>query len=118
MQDVDLLDRLHTLLKPRTYLQLGSRQPERLARAVCGTVLVDPDPVFPLDVFRDKPWFKFYAVESDAFFAAERPDKVLAGERVDLAVIDGVVSFEQLVRDLGHIERWSHAHTYVAVFAG
>jgi hypothetical protein len=116
MRDVDILRQLHHALRPRTYLQLGSRQPERIELAACATVLVDREPELPQDALAEKPWLKYYATTSDAFFADERPEDVFDGQPVDLAIIDGVLSLNQLVRDLHEIERWSHERTIAAVF--
>jgi hypothetical protein len=117
LRDVEILERLHVLLKPRAYLQLGSRQPARIEQAACATVLVDPDPILPPDVLAGKPWLKFYAMTRDAFFADEDPARLLDAQRIDLAVIDGAQSLGQLARDLGQIERWSHERTVAAVFS-
>jgi hypothetical protein len=115
MADSELLRRLHATLRPRTYLQLGSRQPEHIAQASCGTVVVDPNPKLPLNVVLTRPWLKLYAIERETFFADERCDDVLDNERIDLALIEQVDSLDQLARDLRHIEAWSHERTCAVV---
>jgi hypothetical protein len=117
MGESDRLDRLHDLLRPRTYLQLGSRRPDHVARAQCGTVLVAADPVLPLDTLARKPWFKLFATEPETFFATERPDVVFDGQALDLALIDGADSLSRLTSDLGQIEHWSHDRTCAVVLA-
>ena len=118
MANIDALERLHALLRPRAYLQLGLRRPEYVDLARCGAVLVAPDPQLPRDALAGKPWLKLYAMESDAFFARERADEVCEQEPLDLAVIDGVRSLAHLTRDLRHIEQWSNERTCAVVFAG
>jgi hypothetical protein len=117
LRDVEVLKRLHELLKPRAYLQLGSRWPERIEQATCATVLIDLEPQLPPDVLAGKPWLKLYAMARDAFFADEDAARLFDGQRIDLAVIDGVPSLAQLARDLRQIERWSHERTVAAVFS-
>jgi hypothetical protein len=49
MGERDRLDRLHDLLRPRTYLQLGSRRPDLVARARRDTVLIAAELLVPAD---------------------------------------------------------------------
>jgi hypothetical protein len=116
VRQIDDLRRLHGLLRPRAYLQIGSRRGEPLSLARCGTVLVAPEPQLPPHTLDGKPWLKLYAAESDSFFAQERDD-IFEQEPLDLVVIDGARSLPQLARDLRHIERWSNERTCAAVFA-
>jgi hypothetical protein len=44
MLDLEVLERLHALLRPRSYLQFGLKRPELMALAKCGAIGVASTP--------------------------------------------------------------------------
>jgi hypothetical protein len=96
------LARLHALLQPRTYLEIGVFEGCSLALAKPPTrvIGVDPDPKAeesfeaPTQIFRET---------SDAFFADARLADRL-GRSPDLIFIDGLHRFEQALRDFINVE--------------
>ena len=102
----ELLARLHEVLRPRTYLEIGVEHGTTLALAIHSRHAVGVDPV-PRPPTRALPaGAHLFHMTSDAFFEAHSPDDVLAGERVALAFIDGMHSFEYALRDFCNVERW------------
>jgi len=98
-----VLERIHTHLRPRTYLEIGVSRGESIRLAGPGTraIGVDPEPsvAFPLG-----PNVGIVAQTSDAFFAARDVRAELGGLPVDLAFIDGMHHFEFALRDFMNIE--------------
>ena len=103
-----VLGTLHKQLAPRFYLEIGVRRGNSLALARCPAVGVDP---FPEVTAALPESAAVVAKTSDAYFeeaAAARPP-------LDLAFIDGMHHFENVLRDFMHIEERSHPGTVVAI---
>jgi hypothetical protein len=107
-----LLDRIHTYLLPRSYVEIGVNSGKSLALALPGTrcVGIDPDPKisFPVD-----EGAQIIASTSDDFFAAHDVSGVLDRQPVDLAFIDGMHLFEFALRDFMNIEPHCHRDSVV-----
>jgi len=100
----ELLKRLHVLLKPTTYVEIGIRDGEsfELARAAACAIGVDPNPQLRYTLW---PRAKVFSMTSDAFFASHDLRKELDGNPVELAFIDGMHLFEFALRDFINLER-------------
>jgi len=101
----EVLERIHTLLKPRTYVEIGIRQGHsfRLARTAVASVGIDPAPdpnIAPL------PGARIFQMTSDEFFARHNLAEELGRRTVDLAFIDGMHLFEFALRDFANLERF------------
>lgn len=109
---LEFLERLHGLLAPPGYLEIGVRHGDSLALARGPAVGIDPayELRVPLpagvELFRET---------SDEHFARPRPLKPLGGRRVGLSFIDGMHLAEFVVRDFANVERHA-AWTTVVVF--
>ncbi len=103
-----VLERLHAVLQPRTYLEIGTEHGVTLALSRCATIAVDP--AFRLGewdfdrAFSTKPALHLYRMASDQFFAAHDP-KAVFGAPVELAFLDGMHRCEFLLRDFVNTER-------------
>ncbi|MFQ6170473.1 class I SAM-dependent methyltransferase [Oryzobacter sp. R7] len=97
----ELLTRLHELLQPRTYLEVGVNDGASLALSRTRTVAVDPFYSVVKEVRCD---LHLVRATSDDFFA--RPDAVahFEGVPVDLAFIDGMHLSDFVVRDVMNTE--------------
>jgi tetratricopeptide (TPR) repeat protein len=104
----DVLRRLHELLRPRTYLEIGVETGATLAFAKNAerAIGVDPD---ASKLRRDlvPPCARVFHETSDAFFARQTRAQALGAHHVDLAFIDGMHWFEYALRDFVNVEAWS-----------
>jgi hypothetical protein len=102
----EVLSRLHALLAPDTYLEIGVDTGATLALATTASIAVGVD---PNGAGGQRPGLNahLYAMESDAFFAGETPATAFAGRPVDFTFIDGMHWFEYALRDFANAERWS-----------
>ena len=99
-----MLGRMHAVLKPSWYLEIGTFTGKSLSKVNCNFVAVDPK--FQLIAPIDAPGaaqMHLFQKTSDAFFASkfsERNDLVY-----DFAFLDGLHHFEVLLRDFINTER-------------
>jgi hypothetical protein len=103
----DVLARLHRILKPDTYLEIGVESGATLSLAFGSrrAIGVDPTPC-PLEPSLPSH-VRVYRMESDAFFRAETRESTFDGAPVSLAFVDGMHLFEHALRDFANVERWS-----------
>lgn len=108
------LDRIHRHLRPRTYFEVGVCKGMSLGLALPGTLAVgvDPEPQICHPLRRRTRLFR---QTSDSFFTTQDVREVFGGRSIDLAFIDGMHNFEFALRDLMHVERYSHPDTVVLV---
>jgi tetratricopeptide (TPR) repeat protein len=104
----DVLRRLHELIAPRAYLEIGVETGATLALAhgAQRVIGIDPD----RSKLRDElvpPNARVFHETSDAFFARHAPAQLLGDQRLDLAFIDGMHWFEYALRDFINVEAWS-----------
>lgn len=108
-----LLNVLHKLFAPGTYLEIGVRQGASLALALPETRSygIDPNPNIAVTFNND---CKIYACTSDEFF--ERFDALSeVAMPLDMAFIDGMHLFEYALRDFIHIEALSHGKSIIVL---
>jgi len=99
----DVLARLHGLIEPARYLEIGTETGASLRLAHCASLSIDPAYDLGFEVIGRKPACHFYQQASDAFFRDERPDAILKGP-IDFAFLDGLHHFEVLLRDFINTE--------------
>ena len=105
---IDVLQRLHEALAPRTYLEIGVLGGHALMHARCAAIAIDPhfqfeDSAVVAQLLR-KPVLHLFALSSDDFFAT-RSATAIFGQPIDLAFIDGMHHCEFLLRDFYNTER-------------
>jgi hypothetical protein len=112
----DVLRRLHELLRPRTYLEIGVETGATLAfaRASERAIGIDPD-ASKLRPELVPPCASVFHETSDAFFARSERAQALGGHHVDLAFIDGMHWFEYALRDFIHVEAWAQPNGVVVL---
>jgi hypothetical protein len=102
----EVLRRIHDILRPRTYLEIGVEHGTTLALAVHSQQVVGIDPV-PRPPTRElPPTARLFHTTSDAFFAQHAREQVFGADVVELAFIDGMHWFEYALRDFCNVERW------------
>ena len=112
MEYLDFLKRLHEVVEPEAYLEIGLRNGDSLALARCPALGVDPAYTLKVEL---GDHVRLLRETSDEYFGRDRPLKPLGGRPVDLAFIDGMHLAEFALRDFIGVERLSR-WTGVAVF--
>jgi cephalosporin hydroxylase len=108
----DFLSAVHSVLAPRSYVEIGVNNGRGLARSRTRTIGVDPAYRIDRELECD---LKLVRASSDDFYASENaldhfPEKV-----ADFSFIDGMHLFEFALRDFINVERTSTS-TSVVVF--
>jgi hypothetical protein len=100
---IEVLDRIHQHLRPRSYLEIGVAAGDsiRLARPGTRAIGVDPEPKIAAPLGDN---VRIFATTSDEFFASHDVAAELGGLPIDLAFIDGMHRFEFALRDFVNIE--------------
>ncbi len=106
----DFLGRIHELLEPPTYLEIGVRNGDSLALARSPSIGIDP--AYNLKV-APPPRAKLFPVTSDDFFERAEPLMTFEGRRVGFSFIDGMHLSEFALRDFVNVER--HADWTAAI---
>lgn len=109
----EVLARIHRMLAPDTYLEIGVDTGSTLALATTATRAVGIDPEPSIAGRALPPNARLYQLESDAFFARETPASVFDGRAVDLTFVDGMHWFEYALRDFANAEQWSSASSTI-----
>ncbi len=99
-----VLCKLHKILQPLTYVEIGVCNGESLQLAGAKTLCVGIDPEAdiqnPINASA-----KIFNITSDDFFYNYNLTNVLHGQQVDLAFIDGMHLFEYALRDFINLEK-------------
>ncbi len=114
---ITTLGRLHEVLQPKTYLEIGVLQGDSLKLARCASIAIDPAFHISPDNLRPvlaKPELHFYQVASDEFFNRYSPSKIL-GAPLDMAFLDGMHRCEFLLRDFINTEKHCKRNSIIAL---
>lgn len=112
----DVLRRLHDLVRPRSYLEIGVETGATLAFAHAAALAIGIDP--DSSKLRREllpPKARVFHETSDAFFQRQSREDALGAQRLDLAFIDGMHLFEYALRDFMHVEAWSEPNGVVVL---
>lgn len=99
----EVLARIHDLLDPALYLEIGIRKGDSLALAKAESLGIDPDPDLPADLLL--PRMQLHRLKSDDFFFFSA-QLALSGRKVNLGFIDGMHLVEYALRDFMNLERY------------
>jgi hypothetical protein len=109
-----LLARFHESLQPDAYLEIGvsTGASLELAQETTKAIGIDPHPRISQPI---RARARLYPITSDEFF--ERYDLLheLAASRLPMAFIDGLHTFEQVLKDFINVERFADSRTVVLV---
>jgi hypothetical protein len=109
-----VLARLHKILTPATYLEIGSRTGDSLALASCASIAVDPQFRLSPAFLSNKPECHLYAMTSDDYFASHSPAKTF-NRPIDFAFLDGLHHAEFLLRDFINAEAHCTPESVIAL---
>jgi len=98
----ELLEGLHELVQPRTYLEIGVQTGRSLRYSRSCTIAVDPAFHLINEVLCD---LHLVRATSDEFFARHRPLAHFPFPAADMSFIDGMHLAEYALRDLINVER-------------
>ena len=110
----ELLGRLHDLLRPATYLEIGMGDGSSMALARPGTHAVGVDPV-PRLCTPVAAECRIFPEPSERFFARDGLDEVFASGRPELVFIDGLHTFPAVLADLAGAEALAGPGTVVVL---
>lgn len=101
----------HRNLNPRNYLEIGVNTGRSLQYALHHTpcVGVDPHPVLEHKLTENQ---QVIATDSDDFFANHNVEELL-GSKIELAFIDGLHHYDQVMKDFINVEKHSDKDTVV-----
>jgi hypothetical protein len=101
---LELLKRIHALVRPATYCEIGVFEGDSLALASAHTdaIGIDPAPIIgrPLSART-----RLFAQTSNDFFATHDLRAEFGGRALELAFIDGMHQFEFALRDFVNLEK-------------
>lgn len=105
-----VLHALHRSLKPKLYIEIGTRRGASLMQALPETRCIGIDPVAQIE---PRPNTLVANATSDAFFAVEHNREKCRG--FDLAFIDGDHSYEQARRDFENLAELAGPQSIIAL---
>ncbi len=109
-----MLGRMHAVLKPRWYLEIGTFTGKSLSKVNCNFVAVDPK--FQLGAPISAPGaaqMHLFQKTSDTFFSSQFSEK--NDLTYDFAFLDGLHHFEVLLRDFINTERLMNPNGTIAL---
>jgi hypothetical protein len=116
---LDFLERVHEVLEPPTYLEIGIRHGDSLALARTATSIgIDPAYELRTELCPDTELFR---ETSDEYFDRAEPRAPFDGRPPALAFIDGLHLVEYALRDFINVERqahWSSVVVFDDIFPG
>ena len=99
-------------VKPKVYLEIGVETGKALAYAMPPTLAIGVDPSFQIS-FEFKARTKLFKQTSDAFFDELNPTETFEDQKIDMAFIDGLHTFDQALKDFINVEKHSHHNTII-----
>ncbi len=110
LQRHEFLRRVHGILSPRTYLEIGVNDGASLTLSRVPSIAIDPAFKVTKEISCD---VQLARATSDDFFAAEKPTAHFGELPIDFAFIDGMHLFEFALRDFINVEKHSTWSTVV-----
>jgi hypothetical protein len=102
------LKRVHSLLDPPTYLEIGVARGNSLALSRASTIGIDPEYEIKPQNQEATAHAALFRETSDDYFARDDPLEPFGGRPVSLAFIDGMHLVEFALRDFINVERLAH----------
>ena len=112
MRRHELLQSLHTQLRPRSYLEIGVADGRSMTLSRTRSIGIDPAFRVVAEILCD---VYLARTTSDEFFARPEPLAHFAQPIIDLAFIDGMHLAEYALRDLINVERYTNAASVIVL---
>jgi hypothetical protein len=109
-----MLQRFHEHFRPRSYLEIGVDQGASIKLANPPTIAVGIDPQ-PRMKEAPNTICKIFPLRSSEYFARRDVRRDLEADVIDLAFIDGLHTFDQVLRDFINIEKFASEKTIILV---
>lgn len=114
-----LLADIHATCQPQTYLEIGVATGKSLALARSGTVVTGVDPASAeqaaLQYHSPENVPRLYKMTSDEYFATQDFCAETTAACLDLAFIDGLHHFDQVLKDFANLERYAGPNTLICI---
>jgi hypothetical protein len=110
------LEQLHSMLRPKTYFEIGTLDGDMLKLSSCASISVDPKYQVSSNVIGKKPTCHFFQMTSDNFFAQYNPQSIF-GQKIDLAFLGAAQLFELLLRDFINTELHCSRNSVIVLHA-
>ena len=109
------LQHLHRMLRPRSYLEIGTQQGATLQLADCPSVAIDPFMMLEAPGREPRPGLSLFRMSSDTFFAQHDPATYLGGP-IELAFLNGPkLHLEVMLRDFIAVERHATPRSVIVI---
>lgn len=96
------------------YFEIGTHRGDTIEVFQCDTVCVDPDFQIDRDVIGGKSKTLFFQITSDKFFSEHELNTFMPGGP-DIAFLDGLHLFENVLRDFINTEKSCHERSVIAL---
>jgi tetratricopeptide (TPR) repeat protein len=115
----DWLEYFHNMIKPATYVEIGLGHGRSLALAGNGTRAIGIDPyqgiLNNLNYFSPDNPATLFPLASDDFFKQHDLRQEIGKDTFDLAFIDGLHLFEQVLKDFINLERYAGTSSVILI---
>jgi hypothetical protein len=115
---LNLLAKLHRVLQPATYMEIGTAEGASLAISQCPSIAIDPSfAIAEPAIFKQillKPELHLFQMKSDSFFSRHSV-KGLLNAKLDMVFLDGMHRCEFLLRDFHNAERNCKRNSVIAI---
>ena len=102
----------HHFVKPNLYLEIGIETGKALAFANPPTLAIGIDPNYKIS-HHFKAATKLYKLPSNSFFSDVDLNEAFDHQKIDMAFIDGLHTFDQALMDFINVEKNAHRDTIV-----
>lgn len=108
------LERIHKIVKPKVYLEVGIRNGESLQYAYRDSLCIGIDPNYDMRFPYNKSNLLFKET-SDDFFKKNDVLEITGGKLIDLAFIDGMHLFDFVLRDFINVEKHTNKNSLIVL---
>ncbi len=105
-----IIQKIHTLVKPNLYIELGVDNGACISLARCSAIGVDPS--FEITKSLPNPT-RIFRIKSDQFFDNKQLCASVLSNGIDLCFIDAMHLAEYVLRDFINVEKWANGNCVI-----